>query len=270
MTAPIEFRVRYNGPVLGLSNHRLSLAAFRIPLAKLLQALRQTADSVKHGNDRNRTGKFGKLFDLQLIQISDGCANALFALVATKTDEITDEELVELSTATIDRFINDLKAEWRTSAPRDTGIRKYLQSLPEGVITQEYEGTINGKTINKTVLSTKVVAKPDMDEDFRRTAPRLRQVLCKIVAIRFAAKDGRITLRTPAGETFTCHAATRLLDLATQAYKSPLVAQILVRQDMNRLISLRDEHDLFEQLPLDDRRAHLRANWSETLKRLAE
>lgn len=270
MTVPIEFRVRFDGPVPGLSEHRLSLAAFRIPLFKLLQALRQTADSVKRGKDRSRIGKFGKLFDLQLVQITDGCVIPHFALVAAETDEVTDEKLTEILTTTLVRFIDELKSEWRTSAPRSGGIRKYLQSLPEGLTTQEYEGIVAGKTVNKAVLSTKMAAVPNKDDDFRRTAPRLRQMVCKIIALRFSAKDGRITLRTPSGETFACHASTRLLDFAASVYKTPVVAQILVRHDMNRLISLRDEHDLFEQMPLDDRREHLRKHWSETLQRLAE
>lgn len=270
MTVLIEFRIRFDGPVPGLSENRLSLAAFRTPLSKLLQALRQTADSVKQGKDRSRTGKFGKLFDLQLIQITDGCATPHFAFVAAKTDEVSEEKITQILTTTLVRFIDELKSEWRSSAPRESGISKYLQSLPKGLTTQEYEGIVDGKTVGKAILSTRIAAEPDKDDDFRRTAPRLRQVVCKVVAIRFASKDGRITLRTPTGETFVCHAATRLLDLATKEYKNPLVAQILVRHDMNRLISIRDEHGLFEQMPLEDRRQHLLSRWSETLKRLAE
>lgn len=276
MTTPVEFCVRFDGAAPGLESHRLSLAAFQTPLSKLLQALRQMADSVKDGSEgtdrknRSRTGKFGKLLDLQLATITDGCVNLNFSLVTTKTDEFTDQQRESLATMTVQRFIDELKTEWDGAAPRVNGIRRYLDSLPDNVTTHEYEGRMGGNVINSAKLSTKIATNVDSNEDFRQTAPRLRQVTARITSIRFDSKDGCVKLRTVFGEKFVCQASPELLDLAARLHKFSVVAQILVRHDVARLLSLRDEQSTHEPLTEEARREYLYQNWSNTLKRLAE
>ena len=269
MTPPIEFRVRYDGPTTGLSEYRLSFESFRDPLKKLFQALRQTASTVVKGKHYSKAVKLGKLFDLQLIEVGDVCVNLRFVLIAKKIDELTEVQHAELSKETVSRFIDDLKEESRSGDPHENGIKSYLQSLPEGVSTQEYEGTIGGVSFKKAVFGTNGDAKPDHDKDPRKMAPRLRQVTGKIIAIRFA-KEGRVTIKTPTNEVFVCLAAARLLDIAAQNHKNSVVAQVLIRHDVNRLLSVRDERESPDPMSTDDRRKHLVENWSETLKRLGE
>jgi hypothetical protein len=273
MNEPIEFRIRFDGATPGLPEHRLSIGAFHSSLTKLLRALRVTADEVGNDRRRARTGKVGKLFDLQLTQIEDGCVNLMCKIVAEKTDEMSVDQHAKLQIETVTRFMAGLESEWRTSAGSDTVIGRYLKSLPEGVVTQEYEGTAGGVTIGKIALSNRIAAFPDHDEDFRRTAPRLRQVVGMISVIKFGApgaKDGKIVLKSMEGPTYSCLAAPRLLDFAAQAYKGSVVAQVLVRHDLNRLISLRDAHSLFDRMSKDDRHKHLTDRWSQTLQRLGE
>src|SRR5262249_9011399 len=79
----VEFYIRFDGQTSGLSDHRLSLAAFQNALGKLLAAVRRMADSEMHrGREtRSRFGKIAQRLDLQLSKVEDGCVQLAFQCV---------------------------------------------------------------------------------------------------------------------------------------------------------------------------------------------
>lgn len=266
---PVEFRVRFDGTAPGLQQHVLSLAEFGEPLKKMLTALRRLADAAvsdgRRGHESGHVGKFGRMLDLQLTAIKDGCVNLHFqaATVAGESGTIPPH-LVERTART---FVEAVQYEWNVEAlPRYPAVRAFLDSLPLGVSKQEYEATAGGRTIAKATLDRTA----QQVEPAKPSIARTREVAGRITAIVFDAVKGRVTIRDMGGETFRCSADPDVIDVAARLYRGLVVGRVLFADDHRRLLTIRAEGKPPVVPAPSERQEHIFRKWDHTLRKLAE
>ena len=147
-TGTTQLRVRWDGNVPGLAEHRLSLASFGEPLALLLAALRRIATqmvSTAVEAERPRFGRFANLarqLDIEVIGI-EGNSTGIDAVVSF----VPPPDMLPLFSEVAERAVIELLDsidEERQGGVRNSAVRKYLRSLPDGVHKQMYELHDNG------------------------------------------------------------------------------------------------------------------------------
>ena len=272
MSSPVEINIRFDGRTPGLTSHRLSIAAFHAALHKLLIALRQTADSVAQGRIRQRSGKLGKKFDLQIATISDGCVNLKLQWGPTDTSELDESSSeFELARKSAKAFVDSLDNEWNSTESDNNAVRKFLRALPEGVEIQEYEAKAGTEVLSKTVLRTRGAIEPT--SDWRATVPRLREFRGRIDLIRFGQRGGKGRVRVrelPSNDLHNCGASEELIDLAAKLHKETVIVKVLMHQDFQELLIIRSYNEP-ESIPTaEERQKHLFERWKNTLDKLAE
>lgn len=270
MNQPVELCIHYEGSVPGVESGALSVNSFKSSLTNLLRALRETAAAVSKGSGKGKATRKRVKFDLQLTAVNEGSLKLTFLLVPLAAAGVKGPAQEALAARTVQTFVDGLKAEWNSPVPESGAVRKYLEALPEGVTRHNYEGRVGGQTVTRAELSTGQEA-PVAPVEYRTVAPRLREVRATISAIKFDEKDGRVKLRpVGGGQVMSCRAEPLMLSLAAKLHQSSVIAQVLVRPDLNRLLNLRAAGEAARVPTEQQRRQHLVESWSETLKRLAE
>ncbi len=153
-TGTAQLRIRWDGDVKGLAEHRISVAAFGQPLAYLLQALRRIATQMVSTAVDAEHPKFGRFtnqarqLDIELVKMEEG-SGGFDALVSFSQPpdelplfwDVPERATIEL--------LDSIDQE-RQRVPRNSAVRRYLTSLPREVHKQLYEFHENG-TVKKRV-----------------------------------------------------------------------------------------------------------------------
>jgi len=193
-----QLRITWDGDVPGLAQHRVSLAAFGQPLAYLLQALRRIATQmVSNAVDAEhpKSGRFANLarqLDIEIVSLEKGSGgfNALVTFAQPPEELPLFGDIPERATI---ELLDSIDQESKL-IPRNTSVRRYLQSLPLGVHKQIYEFHENG-------YSKKRVEFGDMElAQLPATMPYLVELEGSVVGVGF--EPGRSEVRVKA-ETFT-------------------------------------------------------------------
>jgi hypothetical protein len=190
-TGTAQLRIRWDGDVKGLAEHRISLAAFGQPLAYLLQALRRIATQMVSNAVDAEHPKFGRFtnqarqLDIELAKMEEG-SGGFDALVSFSqpSDELSLFWDVP-ERATIE-LLDSIDQE-RQRIPRNSAVRRYLASLPREVHKQLYEFHENGHVKKRVEFGDIDVAEvpPDL--------PSLVQYEGSIVGVGF--EPGRSEVR---------------------------------------------------------------------------
>ena len=223
-----EIKIRWDGDVPGIAEHRLSLAAFGEPLNQLLLALRRIATqmvstAVAGEHDRPKSGRFANLarqLDIEIVSIEGGSAgfNGLVAFYQPPSElplfaDLPDRAITELMDS-VERESKGQAANW--------AVRKYLSSLPPAIHRQTYELYENG--VLKKTVEIGDVRLAEMPEEF----PSLREVEGQIIGVGF--EPGRSEVRVK-GET-----ATVGFDASDESVEKALA----VRRENTRLLGVYD------------------------------
>lgn len=266
----VELRVTYDGTEPGLSEHRLSVAAFAEPLRRLLTALQRTGsalissalDDPSYGE---RGGKFAKdaaLLDLELVTIREGSAAPSFLAVARPDRRNLQVNLFnDLPARAVERLVQDIHAEARGVA-QSAAARKYLASLPSGVTRQKYTAVQDGTTLVEVEFGHATL--PEFPPDL----PRLIRVRGNVVAVGFEPAAPFVTIRSE-GRASRCVATKELVDLALALRGGEVEAAILETQD-SRLMWIRSAEGEIIRSSLNEALARMDARWGRTLARLAQ
>src|SRR5581483_3593788 len=196
-TGTAQLRIRWDGDVKGLAEHRISLAAFGQPLAYLLQALRRIATQMVSTAIDTEHPKFGRFtnqarqLDIELVKMEEG-SGGFDALVSFSqpSDELPlFGDVPERATVELLESID----QERQRVPRNSAVRRYLSSLPREVHKQLYEFHENGNVKKRVEFGDIEVAEvpPDL--------PSLVQFEGNIVGVGFEPGRSEVRIKSDAG-----------------------------------------------------------------------
>jgi hypothetical protein len=196
-TGTAQLRIRWDGDVKGLAEHRISLAAFGQPLAYLLQALRRIATQMVSTAVDAEHPKFGRFtnqarqLDIELVKMEEG-SGGFDALVSFSQppDELPLFWNVP-ERATIE-LLDSIDQE-RQRVPRNSAVRRYLGSLPREVHKQLYEFHENGTVKKRVEFGDIEVAEIPAD------LPSLVQYEGSIVGVGFEPGRSEVRVKSDAG-----------------------------------------------------------------------
>jgi hypothetical protein len=221
-----EIKIRWDGDVPGVAEHRLSLAAFGEPLNQLLLALRRIATqlvstAVEH--ERPQIGRFANLarqLDIEIISV-EGNSTGINGLVsfAQPPDELP--LFADLPNRSIAEFMDSMERESR-GEPSNWAVRKYLRAMPLAIHTQTYELYENNALKKTTRIGDIKFA--EVPEDF----PSFREIEGHIIGVGF--EPGRSEVRIK-GETTA---------IAFDASDESVEKAITIRKEEVRLLGVSD------------------------------
>lgn len=221
-----EIKIRWDGDVRGIADHRLSLAAFGKPLTELLAALRRIATQMVTQAvepERPSSGRYANLarqVDIEITSIKEGSAG--FDGIVTFAQPPNELPLfIDLperaSTALLDAIVRESEGR-----PTSWSVHSYLNSLPSGITRQTYE-LFEGSTCKKRVeIGNVALAK--VPEEF----PFLREIDGHIVGVGF--EPGKPEVRVKGD------AATAIFAASAEQVEAALA----IRHDAVRVFGVHD------------------------------
>ncbi|WP_441291868.1 hypothetical protein ACSRUE_16745 [Sorangium sp. KYC3313] len=265
----VKLKVTFDGDEPGLAQHRLSLSSFGESLKLLLSALQRTAsgilasalDDTEYGTKGGRLAAEAKLLDLELASIEQGSAAPTFVCVARPGSQLHLQSFDTFGEQTVQRLVQDLDAE-RQGRPANASVRRYLRSLPAGVRAQRYTAWTNG-----TVLADVQFGELSLLEVPAQGA-RLVKLLGRILSVGFDPGASYITLKT-SSRTVRCSASSEQVERALPLRHKDVAAAVLDGQKPS-LVWILDAATPPPRVPIESTIEHLRTNWAETMRILAQ
>lgn len=265
----VKLKVTFDGEEPGLAQHRLSLSAFGEPLKLLLSALQRTAsgilaaalDDTEYGNRGGRLAAEARLLDLELASIEQGSAAPTFECVARPGSQLDLHRFDTLGEQTVQRLVQDLDAE-RQGRPANASVRRYLRSLPPGVRTQRYTAWANGSVLADIQFGELSLSEVPVQ------AARLVKMVGRIVGVGFDPGASHVALRTNS-RTVRCSASSEQVERALLLRHKDVVAAVLDGQKPS-LVWILDAATPLPRVPIESTIDHLRTNWAETMRILAQ
>jgi hypothetical protein len=262
-----EIRIRWDGDVPGVAEHRLSLAAFGEPLNQLLLALRRIATqmvstAVEH--ERPKSGRFANLarqLDIEITSIV-GDSTGFDGQVAfyQPPDELAlfadlPERAVTELLDSIDRESKGYAANW--------AVRKYLSTLPTAIHKQTYELHENGTVKKRVEIGDVKLA--EVPEEF----PSLREIDGSIVGVGFEPGRSEVRMR---GETATTNfdATDDQVEAALAIRKEPTRALGVYDGKRARLLRIGPSSQPRFRVSNEAIEEHIFNRWSAVFARLAK
>jgi hypothetical protein len=195
-TAKTQLRIRWDGDVPGLAEHRLSLASFGEPLSLLLAALRRIATqmvSTAVEAERPKFGRFANLarqLDIEVIGI-EGNSTGIDAVVSFEHPPDVLPFFGDLADRAVIELLDSIEEESKGGV-RNSSVRKYLHSLPLGVHKQLYELHENGRV-------KKSIDVGDLEfTDVPSFLPSLVEVEGSVVGVGFEPGRTEVRIKTEA------------------------------------------------------------------------
>lgn len=265
-----ELKIRWDGDVAGIAQHRLSLAEFGEALPLLVAALRRIATQMvtnaMGGEHPRRTGRFTNLarqLDIEIVRIA-GESTGFDAIVSFKPVEglASFPDLPER--ATLELF-DSIERESKGQAV-NWSVRKYLGALPNGVHRQWYEFHENGVTKRQVEIGDLELA--ELPEDL----PSLRQYEGNIVGVGFEPGRPEVRIKTQSA-TASLEATNEQVEMALSIKKEkvPEVRVLGVNDGKRtRLLNIVDARTPRIKVSAEAVEEHIFKRWSGVFARLAK
>ncbi len=183
----VELRIRWDGQVRDLAEHRLSVDGFAIPLHNLLAAMRRRASSIiTQGPKQGSAASVGRLaapaakIDIEIRELlaSSIGISGFVVMNQPQVGEQTSFPCTEFLEHTTELTLDAIDEE-RRGIPSDQSVRKYLDSLPKSITGQEYTLTSNGQ-VKRTLSFGQFKLSQRVDE-----LPSLREIVGKVIGVGF-------------------------------------------------------------------------------------
>lgn len=266
----IELRIVWDGDVPGVSEHRLSIAAFGEAINLLLGAYRRIASSMFSAAEEYAvTGRLHNLSNLLDIEIA--------AIEGTSTGVVAYATFHQEYQAQIPFFVNDIPeraaaelvesiAEEGSGRPRNATVRKFLQALPQGLTRQSYEvRDEQGQPIHAPVtLGEMHLPSPTLVD-----LPHLIEFAGNVIGVGFEPGKSEVRVRTLHNEHLQLLASTTLVERAL-VLRGGVVRGLAVRRKEARLLRLDAEGDEPFTLTNEGAERYIFGRWDELLTRLAK
>jgi hypothetical protein len=265
-TMASELKIRWDGEVPGIAEHRISLDAFARPLDLLLAALRRIATqmvSTAIEGEQPKSGRFANVarwIDIELVSIAEGSAGPdALVVFHNPPDElnlwgdIPSRATIEL----LDAIEMESKGQVRNGA-----VRNYLRALPPMLRHQVYEYTNGAATKRVEVGAIDLTALPP-------DLPVLKEMEGHLVGVGFEPGKPEVRIKTDTMTTSLTsvpEAVDRALELRNDKIRT-LSVHVASRA---RLISLNRSSDPRFVFSADAVEKHIFGRWDALLERLAK
>jgi hypothetical protein len=192
-----ELKIRWDGDVPGVAEHRLSLAAFGEPLTQLLAALRRIATQMVGTaveREHPKIGRFANLarqLDIEITSI-EGDSTGFNGLVSFYQPPDELPLFADLPERAVTELLDSIERESKGQAA-NWAVRKYLSALPPTIHRQTYELHENGTSKKRVEIGD--VTLMEVPEEF----PSLREVDGTVIGVGF--EPGRSEVRVKGAST---------------------------------------------------------------------
>jgi hypothetical protein len=261
-----QLRIRWDGDVQGIAEHRLSLANFGQPLALLLHALRRIATQmVSTAVDRPKFGRFANLarqLDIQVIDV-EGNSTGIDAVVSFTPPPDMLPLFGDVAERAVSELLDSIKLE-SDGTVRDSAVRGYLQSLPLGVHKQLYELHDNG-LVKKSVDigDLKLSGMPP-------ELPYLRTIEGDIVGVGFEPGRNEVRIKPESGNIAALGSSAEIVDQALDMRHNKVRTLAVHTSKGTRVISLKRASDPRFRFDPKVARTQIFERWDNVLRELSK
>jgi hypothetical protein len=198
---PARLKIRWDGDVPGLAQHRLSLAEFGEPLSLLLHALRRIATQLVTNavgaEQPRRGGRWAELarhLDIEITNLEEGSVGFSSVVTFEQPPQSELPFIMDLADRATDELLESLDKESK-HVPRNWAVRKYLASLPSGVSNQVYELYPNGAQQPSKRVTIGHVELPDIPVDL----PSLVEYEGIVIGVGFDPGRSEVRVKAESG-----------------------------------------------------------------------
>ena len=264
-TMPVTLEILWDGPVPGLSEHRVSLSAFGSALKALLQALQATANALLR--DAYGTESELPLLDVQIAAVEDGCARLQAAIVPTvePSGQARIPLIPDIETKALERFVAAVESEARNQ-PVNEAVRAYLRALPTDVTRQRYVATSR----TGIVLCETEIAHMDLNTPPRQV-PSVARYTGSVVGVGFEPGRPLVRIKPDNHRILDCEANDAQVEYACNDLRGRRVEALVMtrpprKTPRHKLIWLRDATAEPEPMDAEERMRYLGRRWHGTLE----
>src|SRR5271157_48892 len=262
-----EIKIRWDGDVPGVAEHRLSLAAFGEPLTQLLAALRRIATqmvSTAVERQHPKIGRFANLarqLDIEIVSI-EGDSTGFDGQISFYQPPNELPLFADLPERSAIELLDSIERESKGQAA-NWAVRKYLSSLPPTIHRQVYELHENGTTKKRVEIGD--VRLTEVPEEF----PSLRELEGSVVGVGF--EPGRPEVRVKAGATGAGFDATaEQVEMALAIRKDNVRALGIYDGKRTRLLNITRASTPRFQVTPQAIEEHIFKRWDGVFARLAK
>jgi hypothetical protein len=261
----IRLSVTWEGDAPGIRGQRLSLGAFGLALTNLVAALRRIATNMVDQALDDRQSSIGRFtddarqLDIEITELIKGSLGVdSLVTIATPAGETLPlfADLPEKATMVL---LDAIDAE-RQGILTNSTVRRYLQSLPNGITQQTYGIYQNGDMLKKVSFGTVEIAKVPTD------LPSLAEYFGYVVGVGFEPGAFEVRIK-PEGEALTFMATPLQVDTALELRHARVRALAVVHGNARRLLILQEAHVPIYQSSRD---VAIFQRWNGLLRRLAQ
>lgn len=262
-----ELRIKWEGVVEGLTEHRLSIGSFGLPLCNLLTAIRRKANNIIRDAMARESVSVGRFtseasridIEVQSLLASSSGIQSLVRMHPPSPGMQMPLIFDNLPEQATDQVLEAIDKESR-GVLADEAARKYLESLPSEITNQEYTLTTNGVVKRQVALTH--VSLPELVTDL----PYLSETVGKVIGVgfepgrhwvRIRGQEGEVTLQSDPG------AVKKALELRDTDVRILYVAT----DDQRRLLRMDDPS---EPRPCLDADEHVFDKWRSVIEALAQ
>jgi hypothetical protein len=266
---PAELKVVWDGDVPGLTEHRLSIAAFGEALPFLLTALRRIATQMVTTaieGEKAEVGRFTKSarqIDIEIKNVIKGSGGFEGVLEFRVDPAQTLPLFSSLAERAAIELISSIEQESNGNLS-NAAVRRYLGKLPPGLNRQEYVLHDNGRVIKELKIGPLKIA------DFPPELPFLKKVEGTIVGVGF--EPGRPEVRVKEDrDTPVMLPNSEIVERALEIrHEKVRTIAVHLPGKPTRLVSIKRASDAKFEFTYDSVEEHIFKKWNGLLGRLAK
>lgn len=261
-----ELRIKWEGAVEGLTEHRLSIGSFALPLHALLTAIRRKASNIIRDAMARESVSVGRFaseasridIEVQSLLASSSGIQSVVRMQPPPPGMQMPLVFDNLPEQATDQVLEAIDKESR-GVPADEATRKYLDSLPPAITHQEYTLTTDG--VVKRHVPLTLVSLPEMATDL----PYLSETVGKVIGVgfepgrhwvRIKGQDGEVSMQSDPD------AVNRSLELRDTDVRVLYVS----KGDQRRLLRMDDPTQARQRLDVDE---YIFDKWHSVIEALA-
>ena len=267
-TGTAQLRVRWDGDVPGLAEHRVSLAEFGAALANLLYALRRIATQMvttAMEHEQPRTGRFANVarqLDIELVSI-EGNSSGFDGLVTFEQPQDMLPLFLDIPDRVTSELLESIEIE-SNGGLRNAAVRRYLNSLPKGVHKQVYEFHRNGDIRKRVEIGD--VKMSDIPADL----PYLREYEGNVVGVGFEPGRNEVRVKPEVGNMVGLASSAENVEQALEMRHNKVRTLTVHTSKGTRVIALKRASE--PQFKFDPKSAkeHIFTRWDNVLRELSK
>jgi hypothetical protein len=263
---PIELKIVWDGDVPGLDKHRLSLGAFGEPLTTLLQALRRIASNIVGNAIEDQPAEVGRLasearqLDIEITNLAQSSSGVDCEIAVRTPPRETIPMFQYLPRMAGMELLEAIDSE-RNGTPKHAQVRKYLRTLPFGLVRQLYLLRENGAEIKKVEFGSMVLAEPNLK------APHLTELRGYVIGVGFEPGRNEIRIKTETSPNLVFSATPQQVEKALSLREGQVKILAVAQDDRSRLLRIQEGRYPWPRASRDEA---VFDKWNGLLTRLAQ